>query len=338
MAARLDHVWRGAAPGAILAGALPFRKDREDCLWLARPGMEGPAPALESGRSGGQLRIQQDAGAACFANGVRTALARMRDDPELRKVVLARTLSITSREELDHGRVIDRLAQDPMATAFRVPLPEGRALVGATPELLIQKRGDRIASLPLAGSARRFADPSEDAASCMALARSEKDRREHALVVEHVLDTLAPYCAALEAPDGTRLTSTHSMWHLGTAIRGRLRDDTIPSPVLAALLHPTPAICGLPVAVAADLIAELEPVDRGFYSGAVGWCDRSGDGAWFVAIRCAEIAGRDARLYAGAGIVPGSDPEAEMAETASKFAALLQALGLPADAAHNLTK
>jgi len=107
--------------------------------------------------------------------------------------------------------------------------------------------------------------------------------------------------------------------------------------VLAARLHPTPAVCGLPCARAAGLIRSLEPVERDFYAGAVGWCDRRGDGAWYVAIRCAELCGAQARLYAGAGIVLGSEPRAEAAETGAKFGALLAALGLPRDAAlHDL--
>ena len=122
------------------------------------------------------------------------------------------------------------------------------------------------------------------------------------------------------------------MWHLGTRIEGRLRDDSTPSVLLASALHPTPAVCGMPMARAADLIRKLEPVARDFYAGAVGWCDANGDGAWYVAIRCAEISGRQARLYAGAGIVPGSDPMAEAAETGAKFGAFLAALGLPQDA------
>ena len=123
------------------------------------------------------------------------------------------------------------------------------------------------------------------------------------------------------------------MWHLGTRIEGELHDPDIPSVLLAAMLHPTPAVCGMPCARAAGLIRQLEPVDRQFYAGAVGWCDlgAQGDGSWYVAIRCADICGPYARLYAGAGIVPGSDPAAEAAETGAKFGAMLQVLGLPGD-------
>ncbi|HEY9216058.1 MAG TPA: chorismate-binding protein, partial [Ancylobacter sp.] len=202
---------------------------------------------------------------------------------------------------------------------------------GATPELLIAKTGAAILSHPLAGSAQRLRDASADRAAAEGLRASEKDNREHAEVVSAILDQLAPYCAELGAPEGTQLVPTASMWHLGTRIVGRLRDAGTPAVELASLLHPTPAVCGTPREAAAKAIAELEGYDRGFYAGAVGWCGASGDGVWHVAIRCAEIAGHEARLYAGAGIVRGSDPVAEGEETSAKFAALLRALGIDED-------
>jgi isochorismate synthase len=148
------------------------------------------------------------------------------------------------------------------------------------------------------------------------------------MVVESILDTLTPYCADLSTPEGTGLRATASMWHLGTRIVGRLKDTSLSSAFFAALLHPTPAVCGLPRKLAHAQITELEPYDRDFYAGAVGWCDSAGDGRWYVSIRCAEIDGDEARLYAGAGIVPGSTPEGEVAETAAKFKAMLDAFGI----------
>ncbi len=122
------------------------------------------------------------------------------------------------------------------------------------------------------------------------------------------------------------------MWHLGTRIEGELKDPEAlawtSSAALAALLHPTPAVCGTPRAPAADAIAALEPMPRGFYAGAVGWCDAAGDGDWHVALRCARVQGREARLFAGAGIVADSVPALEGAETRAKFNAMLNALGV----------
>ncbi len=336
--ARIAHAFAGAGPSAVIGGALPFARHQTDCLWLAPACRHDlPVAASPSDRPSPQ-RWRADPAPRVYAGSVEQALRIMRAEatqPEgLRKIVLARTLAIEANGPIPQQALMDRLADDPVVTAFRVALPQpDRALIGATPELLVEKTGSKILSFPLAGSARRNPDPIKDADACAALARSEKDRREHAMVVEFILDTLAPWCSHLGAPEGTGLTSTRSMWHLGTRIEGRLSDPDTPSVLLAAALHPTPAVCGLPCSRAAALIGELEPVARDFYAGAVGWCRPDGDGAWFVAIRCADVCGAEARLYAGAGIVPGSDPDSETEETASKFAALLRAFGLPADAA-----
>lgn len=345
---RLAQALRDGTPDAVIGGALPFRRGDEDCLWCAdepvfRPDTVRPVPHFQDGAT-----LHPEAAPGQYGEAVAEALRLMQsgttDEAPLRKIVLARTLAVTTSRPIPPEQLMAQLGEDPAITAFRVALPHGagqaaaRWLVGATPELLLEKRGGQILSYPLAGSARRSNDPMVDAAACSDLAQSDKDRREHAMVVEYILDTLAPWCRNLGCPDGTGLTCTRSMWHLGTRITGELRDDQVPSVVLAAALHPTPAVCGLPRDRAATLIDQLEPVARDYYAGAVGWCDSRGDGAWQVAIRCAELAGNRARLFAGAGIVPGSCPKAETAETGSKFAALLRAFGLPADAALQLDK
>lgn len=340
IAAALSH----APEGALIGGALPFRKADDDCLWLAEArAATDPAPSEGSPLLTG-YRLSLEPSPHAFAAYVDRALNIMEresgDLDGLKKIVLSRTLRILAEAPIPVDHLLARLRQDQSATAFRVALPDhpdhapwrGRALVGATPELLLRKSGTFIASHPLAGSARRRADPAEDRAAAEALSGSDKDRREHGFVVEYILDTLTPFCRQIGAPEGTTLTHTRSMWHLGTRIEGQLRDDDIPSVVLASLLHPTPAICGVPVAKSAALIDKLEPFRRDFYAGAVGWCDTQGDGTWYVAIRCADICGPHARLFAGAGVVLGSDPMAEAAETGAKFGALLAALGLPADA------
>lgn len=339
--ARIGHTFRQAGRDAIVGGALPFDRRQTDHLWCAERGRSGAMPASAAIPMATALGLSAAPSRQDYANSVSKAVDLIRQDsvhPDgLRKIVLARTLAVRSPNPISIAELLSRLAEDDSVTAFQVALPSGtpapRHLVGATPELLIEKRGRGILSNPLAGSIRRCADPTDDAEACADLARSEKDRREHAMVVEYILDQLSPHCRQLGCPDGTRLTSTRSMWHLHTRISGELRDDGVPVPVLAATLHPTPAVCGLPCQRAADLIRTLEPVARDFYAGAVGWCDGQGDGAWYVAIRCADICGPEARLYAGAGIVEGSDPMAEAAETGSKFAAMLRALGLPEGAA-----
>ena len=157
---------------------------------------------------------------------------------------------------------------------------------------------------------------------------SAKDRREHAVVAEFVAETLRPFCRRLEVPSGPSLVRTATMWHLSTRVTGELRDPEVSALELACALHPTPAVCGTPTGVARAAISELEPFDRGFYTGALGWGDALGDGEWVVTIRCAEASGSRLRLFAGGGIVVDSVPGEELAETSAKFRTMLRALGV----------
>jgi isochorismate synthase len=299
-----------------------------------------------------------------FAEAVEAALSRIGTDGSaasaadpagfdpLRKVVLARLLRLESPSPLNPLEILARLRVDRSVSAYHVPLPSPdtethagapsntpirtrseappswRSLVGASPELLIRRRGLTVTSQPLAGSARRHVDARRDRAAADQLLASAKDAREHALVVEWIADRLSPYCTSLSVPRRPTLVSTSAMWHLATLIEGALRDPSISSAALAAVLHPTPAVCGVPETKARELIRELEPFDRAFFTGAVGWCAANGDGEWMVAIRCAEITRHSALLFAGAGIVAGSDPMSEVDETAAKFATMLDALGV----------
>lgn len=340
LGARVAAFFRLAGRDALLAGALPFAREAEDYLVQPRTVSRTVQEVAAAPRPDARWQLAHEPDAAGYAASVQRALDIMRQEAAqgagrrevLTKIVLSRSLLARADAPIDLQGLLRRLSADPSVTGFLVPLPPRggapRVLAGATPELLLSKTGARILSHPLAGSARREVDAAADSANAAALARSDKDRREHAIVADFILDTLAPYCRQLSAPQGTTLTSTNSMWHLGTRIEGELKDASISSAELAAALHPTPAVCGLPRAHAARLIGEIEAYDRDFYAGAVGWCDAAGDGAWYVSIRCAEIAGNTARLYAGAGIVPGSDPWAEAAETGAKYGALLAALGI----------
>ncbi len=260
------------------------------------------------------------------------ALLPLLDDPAaaLQKVVLARSLQIEADDRVDVATLFARLLLDPSVAAFQVPLPSAsgaaRTLVGATPELLIDKAGSSIASLPLAGSAPRAEDGAADRAAGERLRRSAKDAREHAVVVEWIADQLTPYCRTLSVPAIPSLISTHTMWHLASHIEGELRDADISSVELAEILHPTPAVCGVPLTRALEEIGRIEQFDRGFFAGSIGWCDDRGDGRWLMTLRCADVTDSLATLYAGAGIVSGSEPVAEGAETSAKFAAMLDAL------------
>lgn len=319
----------------LLAGALPFDRAAPDHLF-----QPDALIGTESAPAGGALdglrwtaRPEPDADA--YAAAVARALARIgAPGSPLAKIVLARSLVLTADAPIDARALLARLGADHAAARFIVPLPSGaggapRRLVGATPELLVSRRGAEIVSQPLAGSQPRGLGGAEDEAAAAFLMGSEKDLREHALVVEAVLDSLSPFCRRLHAPSRPALLSTRTMWHLATRIEGSLRrPEETGAADLAAALHPTPAVCGSPRAAAMAAIRDLEPHDRGFYAGAVGWTAENGDGDWHVSLRCAELEGRAIRLHAGAGIVAGSDPAAETAETSAKFQTMLRALGV----------
>lgn len=237
------------------------------------------------------------------------------------KVVLARDVLVWSNSALDTRLVMARLAKGfPECYTFSC---EG--LVGATPELLVRTMGRDVDSVALAGSARRGSDDEDDRRLGEELLASNKDGREHELGVRSVQEILAELCSPLEVPAGSSLLRLANVQHLSTSFRGRLREP-LSSLQMAGRLHPTAAVCGYPRLGALELIRSLEGIDRGRYSGPVGWMDARGDGEWGIALRCAEIEGRRARLFAGCGIVEGSVPEAELEETRLKLRAMQFAL------------
>ncbi|RCW75523.1 isochorismate synthase [Pseudorhodoferax soli] len=335
----------GAAPHARLVGALPFDRHAPAHLLAPRRVHDADAASAWLHCMAGQAAapqgwsLQDEPTRAGYAAAVAQAVQRLQAGSGLHKVVLARTLDARSTTPISPWWLARRLAGDPGVLRYVLPLPvEADAapawLVGATPELLLSRRGAVIASEPLAGSAARGPDLAASEARAAALRDSAKDLGEHRYVVQAIADLLAPLCRQLRVPATPALHATASMWHLGTRIEGELKDasaDGLPlasSAALAALLHPTPAVCGTPRDAAAEAIAALETVPRGFYAGAVGWCDAAGDGAWHVALRCARVQGHTARLFAGAGIVADSSPASEAAETRAKFNAMLHALGI----------
>lgn len=337
---------RAATTGelSLLAGALPFHPQHPSSLVVADTVSRAAAHTAAATRLLGSLApararrprplsVVARPAKSGYVDSVAAALRRLARTEGAAKVVLSRELIVDFDRPLNPLALLARLRSDPHAAAFCVPLAPAtsgshRTLVGASPELLVAKHGSRVESAPLAGSARRERDPAADRAAHERLAASSKDQREHALVVEWIADRLAPFCRSLRVPAAPSLVATDAMWHLGTSIDGELADADMSSLELAALLHPTPAVCGTPHEWARQAIAELEPFDRGYFGGAVGWCDSRGDGRWMVAIRCGEIDGRTARVFAGAGIVPGSEPEAEAAETSAKLTTFLRALGI----------
>jgi len=314
---------------ALAVGAFPFDTGDSAALTIPHTVRTGPRTGPDGVLDAGEvIRFSALPEPARHLAAVAELTGRIRAGV-LNKAVLARVLDLECRRPVDVAAVLANLVGgNPAAYAFAIPLPHGAVLTGASPELLVSKTGDEVRSHPLAGSARRSADPVRDRENAVALAASAKNRAEHALVVEAVADALRPFCRDLVVPAEPELVATPTMWHLGTPVRGILRDRATSSLRLAAALHPTPAVCGTPRAAARAAISDLEAFDRGFYAGLAGWVDASGDGEWAVAIRCAEIAGTAMRLYAGGGIVAGSDPDAELDETDAKFQTLLRAMGV----------
>ncbi|MEV6599798.1 isochorismate synthase [Actinoplanes sp. NPDC051346] len=315
----------------IVVGAVPFDSSAPPRLTVpVRTHRAGRLPmrlAPPAATAAADARTVEVPSGAAYAEGVRRAVARLRAG-ELDKVVLARALDVTTETAVDIGLLLRRLAaRDPSGYTFAVDLGAG-TLVGSSPELLVSRHGDVVTANPLAGSLPRNPDPIEDFGQARALLSSRKDRREHALVAEAVAESLRPYCRELRVPAEPSLVRTHAMWHLSTVVTGRVVDPAVSSLTLGTALHPTPAVCGTPTGDARAAIAEYEDFDRGFYTGVVGWENDAGDGEWVVALRCAVVEGNSARLYAGAGIVADSDPDAELAETTAKFRTMLAGLGL----------
>jgi isochorismate synthase len=255
------------------------------------------------------------------------ALARIRAH-ELTKVVpmaLCKVLAVPSLDAFDVARALGRLgAHYPECVRFAFQRGEA-VFLGASPERLVDKRGLAVESDALAGSAPRRVDG--DARAASALLESDKDRREHRVVVDAVRAAIEPLASRIRVPSAPVVRTLHNVHHLWTPIAATLSRPRHVLDLVRAL-HPTPAVCGTPRDAAIRWIAAHEPEPRGWYAGAVGWFDADGDGAFSVAIRSGLLARREAWLYAGAGIVEGSDASLEYAETRLKQAPMLAALGL----------
>ncbi|MFE0677931.1 isochorismate synthase [Streptomyces sp. NPDC058867] len=323
----------------VVVGALGFRPEADASLLIPAVVRRAGAPAASRAGvvdAGAAWRVTPRPDPAAYADAVRRALEAI-DGGELRKVVLARCLELTAESPVWVPALLARLVHaNPAALAFAVDVtgpgdPAPRTLVGASPELLVSRRGTTVVANPLAGSTPRSGDDTVDRKRIARLRDSAKDLGEHAHTSAQVAETLGRFCTDLKVPERPEVIGTPTMWHLSTRIEGRLREPSDPACSalgLAEALHPTPAVCGVPNHAARHAIAALEPEDRGYYAGAVGWTAANGDGEWAVTIRSAEVCDRTIRLFAGAGIVTGSDPHAEVDETAAKFRTLLRALGL----------
>ena len=378
----------GPGTGAVALGALPFVRDapgslvvprvvigrRDGEAWITtivRPG-DGPSAARLAGKMaadalGGftdprpapsQFTLTSVMDHDAWGELVAGAVARI-DDGALGKVVLARRIDVTANRPFVTSEVLSRLlALYPACMVFRVD-----GFLGASPELLIERRGAHVASHPLAGTIGRSGDLATDEALIAGLLASPKERREHAYVIEGLRRTLGPVCDSLDVPDKPTVLELRNVSHLATRLSGVLsavpdgpagpgirpagpgiagsgsapsRGEPghpglcVPSALqLVARVHPTPAVGGTPTDEAVAYIGEVEGFDRGRYAGPVGWMDAHGDGSWAIGLRSADVDGDHASIYAGAGVVAGSQPGTELEETQLKLQALLAALVRP---------
>ena len=298
--------------------------------WVTTVGVQGALPPVVSLNGVPALRRP---GLVAFADGARSgaewelvvaqAVSRI-GSSELEKVVLARDLVAEAPTPVDPRWPLSRLAENyPRCWTFCVD-----GLLGATPELLVRLERGLVTSRVLAGTIRRTGDDAHDLALAASLARSSKDLEEHEYAVRSVAGALRPFCSSMNVPETPFVLHLANVMHLATDVTGVAAGPST-SLALSAALHPTAAVCGTPTTAAAALIDEIEGMDRGRYAGPVGWIDASGDGEWGIALRCAQIDPADParlRLFAGCGIVAGSDPEAELAECAAKLLPMRDAL------------
>jgi menaquinone-specific isochorismate synthase len=324
------------APGALVVPAVLYGRSADGTEWVTVVG-EDPLPALTREWLRDEVshprRLEPPADPRIVEarpTDYRVAVARAIDAigrGRLRKVALARRIVVETAAAIVPSAMLERLAGDePSATAFLLGLGN-ETFVGASPEVLVSRRDRTVVSHPLAGTIAL--EDTHGSERGEGLLGSAKDLEEHELVVADIAGVLDPLCLELVVPGEPSLVPLRTMAHLGTRIEGRLLAEGghVPSSLeLVAALHPTPAVGGVPRAAALALIAELEPGPRGPWAGPVGWVDGRGDGDWLVGLRSATVSATSATIWAGAGIVAASDPEAELAETTVKLAVVLDGL------------
>jgi salicylate biosynthesis isochorismate synthase len=284
---------------------------------------EAPLPMLDPHpTSHAEIRSAHPPGD--FEAAVSAATARI-EAGEMEKVVLAREVVVAAAAAHDPAALFGAMREQfPACFCFCVGTPEA-AFTGASPELLVRRSGASASTVALAGSTRRSSDPAVDDHLGEQLLRSDKDRREQRIVCERIVRALRPHAVWVEATPEPEIVKVANIQHLATPVIAQLAEPHS-AVELAGMLHPTPAVGGEPWPQAATAIAELEGMDRGWYAGPVGWMDATEDGEFCVALRSALLRDREAHLFAGVGVVAGSDPAAELAETEVKLQALLPLL------------
>ncbi len=297
---------------------------RDTLLQRALGSRPPTAPTIDAVSAITDMRISSARPPVEWCRAVEQARNELRDGVAA-KVVLAREVVVQADSDLPRLAILDRLRRAyPSCYLYAVD-----GFVGATPELLVSRLGDNVRSHPMAGTTPRSADPTTDARLAAALLASAKDREEHRITIDMVHDTLLRYCSYIDEEAEPSIVAMANVSHLATFVEGRLSSPPATAIELMTALHPTPAVCGSPREAALALIDRYEDLDRGPYAGPVGWVDATGDGEWAVGLRGAILDGPTARLFAGVGVVPDSDPAAELTETQAKLQAVLAAIIRP---------
>ena len=330
----------GSGTGPVLFASFSFDRNQESVLviprvvvgkrgkdsWMTWIG-DGPQPTLpETAPEYAQNSFTFNEGTLTseeWMHRVARAIARI-DRGDVEKVVLARDINVQAEKTIDPRAVLSRLAENyPSTWTFAVD-----GLIGATPELLLRLSRGMVTSRVLAGTIPKTGDDARDLALAGSLARSSKDLEEHEYAVRSVADALEPFCSSTNVPESPFVLHLANVMHLATDVTGALLETAqhVDAFSLLKSLHPSAAVCGTPRNIAFDIIDEIEGMNRGRYAGPVGWIDARGDGELGIALRSGQIDGDQIRIFAGCGIVGGSDPEVELAESNAKFSAMRSAL------------
>ena len=340
---QVDDRVQASGSGPVLLGAIPFdSNDEHDFIlphvsltksingraWVttvddAEPNFVTPT---EPPASAASYSVHPGISVDYYLEAVKQARDAVRNG-SITKAVIARDIVITASAPIDVYAVLLRLRSS-FGSSYRYLIDN---FIGASPELLVAVDNGAISSHPLAGTAPRTGDPQSDSALAEKLLSSEKNQIEHRVVINMVHDTLLPFCSYLDWQPEPSVMQVANVQHLGTLMQGMLSKPFMHILDAVIMLSPTPALGGFPKQEALDLIKQYEGIDRGRYGGAVGWFDQKGNGAFAVAIRCAQLSPdrTSARLFAGGGIVADSEPAAELAETQAKFQAMLAAIIRP---------
>jgi salicylate biosynthesis isochorismate synthase/menaquinone-specific isochorismate synthase len=336
--------WRGFATASLIVPAVWLVRHR-DATWLTCnvlvgheddvdalmsrvdvrvSGLQARALPLLDPAPAGRFVVHSPMPPSHYEEAVARAVERIRAG-QLEKVVLAREVQVQAPQPHDPAAVYDVL-RGGFPECFVYAVGRGEAtFIGATPELLVRRDGNRASTVALAGSTRRSADPAVDDHLGESLLRSDKDRHENRVVADRIAKALSPHSVWVTVAPEPVVIKVANIQHLATPIRAQL-NGAASALTLADALHPTPAVGGEPGEMAKRMIPALEGLDRGWYAGTLGWTDTNGDGEFCVTLRCALLRGQLATCYAGCGIVADSDPAAELAETEVKLQALLPVL------------